>query len=312
VQRAHPLLVGLLGQRLGALEVEDRRGDGRGHREVEHRDLRRDLEVDGDLLTPRDGEGLDGDAHDPLRPPALGAEDAAVEHHDRTRAPGPRLADRDVVDEPAVDEPTTVALDPGEGDRYGGRGEQCGPQVAGVQLDTYPGVEVGSHGDERQLEVLDPGLRDAFGHQLRQRRGVEDVGATGRGGRERLEEEPSREHLLAVDAWPDVLELRGRTAGLRGEDRAVERSDARADHQVRPKVGRRQGAQHAELDGSARAAAAEHVGERPGQHVLDAEQVCGRAPMMSRRGPGARAVVVATDDAPATEVVAGASLVLWS
>jgi hypothetical protein len=34
--------------------------------------------------------------------------------------------------------------------------------------------------------------------------------------------------------------------------------------------------------------------------------------MMAWRGPGARADVVATDDAPATEVVAGASIVLWS
>ena len=103
--------------------------------------------------------------------------------------------------------------------------------------------------------------------QVGQGSGVEDVGpAAGRGG-EGLEEEPAGEHLLAVDARPDLGELRGSVVGIRGEHRAVERADARPDHEIRAQVGVRERLQHAELHRPAGAAAAEHVGERPRDHV---------------------------------------------
>ena len=284
--------VAVLARRVAAAAEDDHLDAGRQRRQLAH-----EARVHGD--EERGERGLGRAA----RRLGVVVQRAAEQDVDAIASSGQGAADRDVVDDAAVDQHVAVDRHRRE-DGRDGRGGQDGLDGGPVGDPALAPVgERGRHDldrDHRVLEVLelDPGLDDPAQPGVGVHGGaLEEPGP-------RAVERPAREDVGAPDPAPHlghVLDALGCRVARVG--RAVDRTDGRAEDPVGADAAPDELFEHADLHGAAAAAARQH--ERRALRGHDVPPRSGAPPLTPARAEALAPGVLGPADVGVAVVVAG-------
>jgi hypothetical protein len=220
--------------------------------------VRQRRHVPDEAVAARDLERHERDLPRPAGWIQRAIEAADVQHVDLTRPERHRAADGDAVHDPPVEEVLSVDLDR----RQDPRDCRGGQHRIGERPLREPvlGGALDARGDalERHGQLLDPPVAESIVQQRAQRVVAVQAHARARERPQAPEDRPA-EQLAALDRRPRAGQpLHRGERRLCRDRRAVDRADRRAEHEVGRDAALQQGAQHADLVGAERSAAAEH------------------------------------------------------
>jgi hypothetical protein len=165
---------------------------------------------------------------------------------DGADAQGDGPADRDGIDQPAVEVVLAIHLHGGEQPGHGAGGQHGGHDRPRAEPPGTGPLDAGRDAVEWQLEIGEvlPG-QGALQHALQRLDGVQ-VGA-GPGQPGHPPPDALAERLAEVVALPQARQPCGPSGGIRRHECAVDRADRGSHHHVGPDARLGQGAEHADL-----------------------------------------------------------------